>query len=67
MLGLGETQQQVAEEGEKPDSKLKVLVVGGHPDDPETGCGGTMARYASEGHDVVAALGNGYDTRSLQL
>ena len=54
VLGLGETQQQVAEEGEKPDSKLKVLVVGGHPDDPETGCGGTMARYASEGHDVVA-------------
>ncbi len=53
-MGLGETQPQGAEEGKMPDRKLKVLVVGGHPDDPETGCGGTMARYASEGHDVVA-------------
>src|SRR5690349_5090803 len=34
--------------------KLKVVVVGGHPDDPESGCGGTMARYADAGHDVVA-------------
>jgi N-acetylglucosamine malate deacetylase 1 len=36
-----------------PDKKLKVLVAGGHPDDPETGCGGTIARYADLGHDVV--------------
>src|SRR5512146_1002053 len=34
--------------------KLKVIVVGGHPDDPESGCGGTMALYASLGHEVVA-------------
>ena len=34
--------------------KLKVVVVGGHPDDPETGCGGTMVRYAQAGHDVVS-------------
>jgi LmbE family N-acetylglucosaminyl deacetylase len=33
-------------------AKLKVLVVGGHPDDPESGCGGTIARYTSAGHDV---------------
>lgn len=33
---------------------LKVLVVGGHPGDPEAGCGGTMARYAQGGHDVTA-------------
>src|SRR3954467_7733154 len=33
---------------------LKVVVVGGHPDDPESGCGGTMARLADLGHDVVA-------------
>jgi LmbE family N-acetylglucosaminyl deacetylase len=38
----------------KPGKRLKVLVVGGHPGDPEAGCGGTMARYADEGHDVVA-------------
>lgn len=32
--------------------KLKVLVAGGHPDDPESGCGGTIARYVSQGDDV---------------
>jgi LmbE family N-acetylglucosaminyl deacetylase len=37
-----------------PAAKLKVLVAGGHPDDPESGCGGTMARYADAGHTVVA-------------
>jgi LmbE family N-acetylglucosaminyl deacetylase len=30
--------------------KLKVVCVGGHPDDPESGCAGTLARYADEGH-----------------
>ncbi len=35
-------------------SRLKLLVAGAHPDDPETGCGGTMARYAENGHEVVA-------------
>ncbi len=32
---------------------LKVVCVGGHPDDPESGCGGTLARYAAEGHHVT--------------
>lgn len=32
----------------------KCLVIGAHPDDPETGCGGTMAKLVSEGWDVVA-------------
>jgi LmbE family N-acetylglucosaminyl deacetylase len=32
---------------------LRVLVTGGHPDDPESGCGGTIARYADEGHRVT--------------
>ncbi len=34
-------------------SKLKVIVTGGHPGDPEYGCGGTVARYADQGHDVA--------------
>lgn len=34
-------------------SKLKVIVTGGHPGDPEYGCGGTAARYADQGHDVA--------------
>jgi LmbE family N-acetylglucosaminyl deacetylase len=33
--------------------KLKVVVTGGHPGDPEYGCGGTIARFADRGDDVV--------------
>jgi LmbE family N-acetylglucosaminyl deacetylase len=33
--------------------RLKVVVTGGHPGDPEYGCGGTVARYADLGHEVV--------------
>src|SRR4051794_15853391 len=32
---------------------LKVVVTGGHPGDPEYGCGGTIARYTRSGHEVV--------------
>ncbi len=32
---------------------FKVVCVGGHPDDPESGCGGTLARYAALGHSVT--------------
>lgn len=35
-------------------TKLKAVVAGGHPDDPESIAGGTMALLADEGHDVVA-------------
>jgi LmbE family N-acetylglucosaminyl deacetylase len=34
-------------------TKKKIVCVGGHPDDPESGCGGTLARLASLGHDVT--------------
>ncbi len=34
-------------------NRLKVIVAGAHPDDPESAAGGTMARYADLGHDVV--------------
>ncbi len=34
-------------------SNLKVVVTGGHPGDPEYGCGGTIARYTDLGHEVV--------------
>ena len=33
--------------------KLKVVVAGGHPGDPEYGCGGTISRLTSLGHEVV--------------
>src|SRR5437763_620444 len=42
-----------AAQGDAP-AKLKVVDVGGHPDDPESGVGGTMARLADLGHEVVA-------------
>ncbi len=31
----------------------KIVCVGGHPDDPESGCGGTLARLAAAGHAVT--------------
>ena len=36
-----------------PGTSLKIVCVGGHPDDPESGCGGTLARFAAAGHSVV--------------
>lgn len=36
-----------------PTRKLNVVVTGGHPGDPEYGCGGTVARYADLGHHVT--------------
>ena len=36
-----------------PPNRLKVVVTGGHPGDPECGCAGTIARYTALGHDVV--------------
>jgi len=45
-VGLGALQADTSK-------KLKIIVTGGHPGDPEYGCGGTAARYADLGHDVV--------------
>jgi LmbE family N-acetylglucosaminyl deacetylase len=40
--------------------RLKVIVAGGHPGDPEYGCGGTIARLTDLGHEVVLLyLNNG--------
>jgi N-acetylglucosamine malate deacetylase 1 len=33
--------------------KCKIVVTGGHPGDPEYGCGGTIARLTAMGHEVV--------------
>jgi N-acetylglucosamine malate deacetylase 1 len=52
-----QTQKQTATE---PGRKLKLIVTGGHPGDPEYGCGGTVARYTDLGHEVVLLyLNNG--------
>ncbi len=43
----------VSAHGETDAARLTVACVGGHPDDPESGCGGTLARYAALGHAVT--------------
>jgi LmbE family N-acetylglucosaminyl deacetylase len=32
---------------------MKILVTGAHPDDPESGCGGTIGSYVALGHEVA--------------
>ena len=39
--------------GQPQNTKAKIVCVGGHPDDPESGCGGTLAKLRSAGHDVT--------------
>ena len=51
--GLGSALAVGAARAEGPREagrKLNVVVTGGHPGDPEYGCGGTVARYADLGH-----------------
>jgi len=38
------------------DSKKRILVVLAHPDDPEFFCGGTLALWAREGHEIKYCL-----------
>jgi len=40
---------------------MNILAIGAHPDDIEIGCGGTLAKYASYGHNIylfIATDGN---------
>lgn len=38
------------------DSPQNILVILAHPDDPEFFCGGTLAKWASEGHQITYLL-----------
>jgi LmbE family N-acetylglucosaminyl deacetylase len=48
-LGAGADPGQQAAE----DKKLRVVVFGAHPDDPESGSGGLIARLTKAGHEVI--------------
>src|SRR5689334_23767144 len=47
-----EVDRELEELGLAAGKPLKIVCVGAHPDDPETGCGGTLAKFAAKGHDV---------------
>jgi N-acetylglucosamine malate deacetylase 1 len=53
-LPLGE-HANAAQAGTTPQggARGKIVVAGAHPDDPESGCGGAIARYTDLGHEVV--------------
>jgi LmbE family N-acetylglucosaminyl deacetylase len=40
-------------EDKPPEQKKKIVCVGGHPDDPESGCGGSLAKFALAGNAVT--------------
>jgi N-acetylglucosamine malate deacetylase 1 len=51
------------EQSTSPQKKLRIVVTGGHPGDPECGCGGSIARYTDEGHEAILLYlnrGEGY-------
>src|SRR5260370_34024104 len=43
-----------------PGKKLRVVVFGGHPDDPESGAGGLIAALTQQGHEVILAYGTAF-------
>ena len=45
---------------------MRVLAIGAHPDDLEILCGGTLARYSEEGHEVVMCHATKGDRGSFQ-
>lgn len=52
-IGLLPLASLEAAQNRKPARPLKIVCVGGHPDDPESGCGGTLAKFVAAGHEVT--------------
>lgn len=49
---------------EMPEEYRNVLVITAHPDDAEFGCGGSMAKWASEGRTVTLVISTNGDKGS---
>jgi LmbE family N-acetylglucosaminyl deacetylase len=49
-------QLALVENDASTDHAARVLVVLAHPDDPEFFCGGTVARWSSEGREIIYCL-----------
>lgn len=52
-LGLLPLSSLLHAQPNKKADKKKIVCVGGHPDDPESGCGGTLAKFVKAGHEVT--------------
>jgi LmbE family N-acetylglucosaminyl deacetylase len=59
VLGLSSPSSPVIGTGQLDPSfrKAKVVIFGGHPDDPESGAGGLAATLTGAGHEVILAYG----------
>ena len=46
---------------------MNILAIGAHPDDVETNCGGTLAKFAKMGHKVFTATATNGNIGSATL
>lgn len=52
-MAVGATALNATRQYPDPARPLRIVITGGHPGDPEYGCGGTIARLAALGHQVT--------------
>jgi LmbE family N-acetylglucosaminyl deacetylase len=52
-LGLISLPSLLSAEKNSTGKGKKIVCIGGHPDDPESGCGGTLAKLKNAGHEVT--------------
>lgn len=65
-VGLVAARGAAGAQGVGSKRKIKVIVAGGHPGDPEYGCGGTVARYTDLGHEAVLLYLNRGDSGYME-
>ena len=54
LLGVQAFAADSTTQSDENKPKRKALIIGAHPDDPETGCGGTMLMLLKVGYEVVS-------------